>query len=165
VPNGYREVDARKLRENYVVSTLIDRLAAPPNSAFLHRYWYNVEDAIEFVRRDLQDLLNTKARHGRDVDKYAELSRSVYALGFPDVGSLEAEGSDNAEKIGRIIEIFLTRYEPRLTRVTAVPIKKDKPDARAMHFKINAYYSDAMYGDIDFNTTLELTTGHQKVEK
>src|SRR5437763_9691271 len=87
-----------------LMPSVLDRLIDPDSAGTAWRRGYGVEQMIEAVRRDVEDLLNTRQSHvGLSAD-YHEVNNSVIAYGLPDLTSLSAITSQQQEDIGRVIE-------------------------------------------------------------
>ena len=74
---------------------------------------------IDVVRRDLEDLLNTRLTNNDVPASFVEVSSSVVTYGLPDLSSLSADTAERRAEIGRIIERVIMRFEPRLRQVQA----------------------------------------------
>jgi type VI secretion system protein ImpF len=119
---------------------------------------------IDAVRRDLEDLLNTR-RTNPWLDKdFVEVQRSIEAYGVPDLAALDAYTPQQQEEIGRVIERIIGLFEPRLREVRASMLEPRDPHERNVRFRVDARLALDPAPEVAFETVLELTTGHASIE-
>src|SRR5262249_27140855 len=70
--------------------SLLDRLIDPESAGTAILIGYDERKMRDAVRRDLEELLNTRQTHVGLSPGYVELNRSILAYGLPDLVSLEA---------------------------------------------------------------------------
>src|SRR4051794_25081448 len=100
-----------------LVPSILDRLIDPrPPGAGRWRD-YGVAQATDAVRRDLEDLLNTHRSRGDLPAEFSELEHSIFTFGLPDAAGLTALAMEGSERIGRLVEEIIGRFEPRLREV------------------------------------------------
>jgi len=140
--------------------SLVDRLIDPDSGGTTARGGYSVEQVIAAVRRDLEDLMNTRLPVINLPAEYPELLRSPLAFGIADFGSVPTSTTAQQETIGRRIEDTIARFEPRLRDVHVI-LADENRGGRQMNvrFHIEARLSIEPYPDISFETIVELTTG------
>jgi type VI secretion system protein ImpF len=143
-----------------LIPSLLDRLlpegTSPASTA--RRDGASVEQLIEAVRRDLEDLLNTRQTQGDLPGYYEELTRSVFTFGVPDVSLLSTMAQDRFSEMGPMIGELIERFEPRLRDVRVVLAEKD-PLGREIRFHIEGRLRVEPFPELGFVTVLELTTG------
>ena len=90
------------------------------------------------VRRDLENLLNTRIVRSVPLDTYPELATSVVHYGLPDFSAVVLGAPEEREAFRARVQRTIARYEPRFrqTRVETVPTG-DEAD-RTLHLKITA---------------------------
>ena len=67
------------------------------------------------VRRDLEWLLNTRQNPDAVLlDKYPELSKSLYNYGLPDFTSMSFDNAKDRARLLRHLEATIRIFEPRL---------------------------------------------------
>ena len=90
------------------------------------------------VRRDLENLLNTRWQCRNVPPELDELRVSLVNYGIPDFSGARLSTSDGREKLRTIVEQSVERFEPRLTkvRVTVLP-PADELDRR-LRLRIDA---------------------------
>ena len=146
--------------------SILDRLTAETDAAGRSsRYGFDLQQMIDAVRRDLEDLLNTRRSAGRAVEAFAEVSNSVVAYGMPDLASMSASTESERAEVGRIIEGVINQFEPRLRDVRAHLVGGVDGKERSVRFHIQARLNVDPSPEIGFDTVLELTTGYASVKR
>src|SRR5262245_26583097 len=118
--------------------SMLDRLIDPDSQGTAWRHGYGVDQMVEAVQRDLEDLLNTRQSHAGLPEEYGEVLRSIIGYGLPDLTSLNALTPQQREEIGRVLEIVVAKYEPRLRDVRATMIDPGDGKQRTVRFRIDA---------------------------
>ena len=76
-------------------------------------------EILESIRRDVEDLLNTRNYHGIDLaDRYPESAKSIVGYGLPGADEVMVTDRGDLEELRKAIKETLERYEPRLMNVT-----------------------------------------------
>ena len=147
-----------------LMPSLLDRLTDPTSGGTAWRRGYGVEQMVEAVRRDLEDLLNTRqTTHGLSAD-FPETLSSVIGYGLPDLTTLNSYTTEQRGEIGRLIEQAVAHFEPRLKGIQAIMIEDGGGLERTVKFRIDARLSVDPAPEVAFDTVLELTTGHYLVK-
>jgi type VI secretion system protein ImpF len=89
------------------------------------------------VRRDLEDLLNTRSRPFAD-EGLEELGTSLVGYGLPDLTAADLGRAEARAALARLIEEVIRRYEPRLRAVRVRLSDEDEPIDRTLRFRIEA---------------------------
>ncbi len=115
------------------------------------------EDLKNSIRRDLENLLNTRVRIVEPGDEYPELRLSILNYGFPDLATVNI--ADQSKKLQLIdhLETLLITFEPRFKSV-AVSFRENKTDSvnRSLKFRIDAeLYADPLPEVVVFDSELE----------
>lgn len=142
-----------------IMPSLVDRLIDPEASGRGTRQGYDVQQAVDAVRRDLEDLLNSHLVYHENLSAWPELSNSILTYGMPDLASVQAYTAQQRENIGREIEATIARFEPRLRNVRARLVEGADKTNRAVRFHIEAELNMDPAPEVAFETVLELTTG------
>jgi type VI secretion system protein ImpF len=129
-------------RHRPLLPSLLDRLIdldpgvsrEPPSAR--HQVLREVKVSL---RRDLEHLLNTRARNlVWDPARMPELNKSLADYGLPDFTSVNLfTETDRARFCGEIEEI-IRRHEPRLANVRVVPVAEEEALDRSFSFRILA---------------------------
>ncbi len=127
---------------------------------------FDLQQMIDVVRRDLEDLLNTRRTARPSVEAFEETRTSVVAYGMPDLASVSTATESDRREVGRIIEEVIQRCEPRLREVHAHLAEDASGGAgRAVRFHIQARLAVDPSPEIGFETVLELTSGSASVRR
>jgi len=124
-----------------VLVSLIDRLidedpaqaleVVKPASSLLR-------DAKDNIRRDLENLLNTRLYRQADLTDYPELDQSVVNYGLPDFSSVQFSSAEHREYFRELIESTIIKYETRFRRVRVEITQAGDEHERTLYLKINA---------------------------
>jgi len=146
--------------------SLLDRLTDPGLNAVSDSQGYSLTQMIETVRRDLEDLLNTRQTCAGIPTLYTEVYDSIIAYGLPDMTMVNAATPGDRAKLGRVIERLVAKYEPRLrdVRATLVPSKTRLKSDPTVRFRLDARLNVEPSPEVGFQTILELMTGQAAVK-
>lgn len=147
-----------------LMPSIIDRLLDPDSMGTAWRQGYGVDQMVNVVRRDLEDLLNTRETGHLIPEAFVETRNSILSFGMPDMSTLTAMTSQQREEIGMMIASVVTRFEPRLKDVKATLLNPDEKRDQTVRFRIDARMRADPAPDVAFDTILELTTGHTRVQ-
>lgn len=149
-----------------LMPSLLDRLIDPESGGTAWRRGYGIEQMMDSVRRDLEELMNTRQSNTGMSEEFVETKRSVIAYGLPDLTSLDASTPQQREDIGRVIETVVAMFEPRLKDIRASMIDSgEKSKDRRVRFHIDAKLRVDPAPEVAFDTILELTSGHTDVKQ
>lgn len=108
------------------------------------------------VRRDLENLLNTRRRPLTWPPEMAELEQSLVNYGIPDFTGANAASAEIREDFRRIIETIVRQYEPRFHTVEVHLLDNTEPLERKLRFRIDALLkADPAPEPVVFDTVLE----------
>ncbi len=111
------------------------------------------------VRRDVEDLLNTRRRAVVVPAHLKEAGRSLATYGLPDFSGAGPAAGKEREQFARRIERVLADGDPRLTQVSVEVVAADDTD-RTLRFRISAMLrADPAPEPVSFDSTLEPATG------
>lgn len=163
----------RDLVDGYQPS-IYDRLTDPESIGTSDRRGYTEAQLMAVVRRDLEDILNTRRPSFEElgVDELHQVQKSVIGYGLPDFANLGSLSSNDRAEIGRQIAQAVAEFEPRLTDIEVVmkdPGKmkeamKGEYRHSAMYFHIAAKLRMDPCPPVTFETVLELTQGRHRIE-
>lgn len=133
--------------------SFIDRLCETRHSA-------SISEMREYLRRDLEDLLNT--RQGCDnIPQWCEQLRSSIAVyGLHNIETVDISSQEELLRLLSDIKNAIIRFEPRLENVE-VSITKDESGKQAwspfiLHLRIDAEMRMGNYLDrVVFNTMIQ----------
>src|SRR5262245_46359957 len=92
----------------------------------------------ESVRRDLQDLLNTRQAATEIYSDEAELAQSVLSYGLPDLTTLNPTVADQRRLLQQTVEHAIRRFEPRLMDVRVTSAVVDATSGRGLRLNVEA---------------------------
>lgn len=150
--------------EQGLLPSVLDRLIDPESSGTAWRRGYGVEQMEIAVRRDLEELLNTRQPLVERPEEFPETAASIVAYGLPDLTSFNAVSPQQRDAIGRAIETIIARFEPRLRDVRAALANSEIEKDRTIRFRIEAKLCLDPAPEVAFDTILELTTGRCSVK-
>jgi type VI secretion system protein ImpF len=123
-----------------------------------------VRQLQDSLRRDLEWLLNTRRTPEEPAPSSTELRRSVYSFGLPDFTNYTMRTTEDRHRLGRIMEIAIANFEPRLTNVI-VTVQDQSQTSRVLHFHIEALLRvDPAPERVFFDARLELSSSHYKID-
>lgn len=108
------------------------------------------------VRRDLENLLNTRFRVVSPGSEFSELQTSILNYGLPDLATVNIIDIDRKREFIQNLERVLKIYEPRFKTVkVSHQDNKDNTD-RTLRFRIDAtLYADPAPEIVVFDSILE----------
>lgn len=131
--------------------SVLDRLIDQQNS---HRF--SVQQLRNSVRRDLENLLNTRRSWLPINNKYPELAQSVLGYGLPDFTVMEMSSDEGCSWLCREIEKTIAIFEPRLTQVKVALRDNDFEQDRILRLRIDAVLlADPLPEPVVFDSELE----------
>jgi type VI secretion system protein ImpF len=148
-----------------MLPSILDRLIDPESKGTSWRSGYSEQEMLDVVRRDLEDLLNTRQSHQGLPDAFEQIESSILGYGMPDLTSFNAITPQQREEIGRILQKIVERFEPRLRDVRATLVAPGDSKEPTVRFRIDARLALEPSPDVAFETVLELTTGHSAVKQ
>lgn len=156
---------ARTEVERTVQQSVLDRLTDGEEAALGSTTWKeSVERLKRAVRRDLEWLLNTRRIAEPAPDQYAEVQRSMYHFGVPDITSLSRDAPDTYIRLQRYVEEAIELFEPRLANVRVSLVQDIDQDRRKLHFLIEALLRmDPTPEQVAFDTIIEMASGEVEV--
>jgi type VI secretion system protein ImpF len=117
------------------------------------------------VRRDLENLLNTRWRPASWPPKLDELDLSLVNYGIPDFTGASMSGPDEREELRRVIERIIRNFEPRFKTVTVTLLENTASLDRTLHFRIDALlFAEPAPEPVVFDSQLEPVTGNVEVK-
>jgi type VI secretion system protein ImpF len=98
----------------------------------------SLSEMQESVRRDLQDLLNTRQSATEMYPADAELAQSVLSYGLPDLTTLNPTVGDQRRLLQQTVEQTIRRFEPRLMEVRVTTAAVDPSSGRGLRLNVEA---------------------------
>jgi type VI secretion system protein ImpF len=146
--------------------SLLDRFLDPAFQRGDPLRGFSLSEMADAVRRDLEELLNTRRSDHRVPESCVEVRRSLIAFGLPDLTTLNATSPGQREEIGVKLAQIIELFEPRLKEVQAklVEVEADRKQ-RSIRYRIDARLSVEPAPEVAFETVLELASGRSSVTR
>jgi type VI secretion system protein ImpF len=144
----------------------------PASAARRRTTWeLSVQALKDALRRDLEWLLNTRRTPAAAPEELAELTRSVYHFGLPDMTSLSRTSPRDRERLARLVEEAVAIFEPRLSGVRVSVVEggngsggRGGEESRDVRFVIEGLLRmDPAPERVVFDTVLETPSGEYQV--
>lgn len=117
------------------------------------------------VRRDLENLLNTRVIWIPHDDEMTELHRSLVDYGVPDITSVNLASEAGRKAFLRRVERAIEIYEPRFIRVRVKELENAGYLDRTLRFRIDALMRAYPAPEpIVFDSSVEPATGNFEVK-
>jgi len=147
----------KKLRAS-ILDRLLDDEPQINIDADTNKY-HKLKNLRNSVRRDLENLLNTRHRIIQPAEELKQLELSLLNYGLPDLATINMFDMDKKQEFIETFESILKDYEPRFKSVkVSLQENTDKLD-RTVRFRIDALlYADPYPEVIVFDSVLEPVT-------
>ena len=154
-------------RKTTIVPSMLDRLLdeepqvsreAPKDDSRVLR---EIKDA---VRRDLENLLNTRARCLSWPPSLEELPASLVNYGLPDFTNTYARAVEDPDSMCKAIQFAIEQFEPRLRDARVDLLPSNVATERVLRFRIDAtLYVDPVEDKVFYSSSLEPVSGNFEV--
>jgi type VI secretion system protein ImpF len=118
----------------------------------------------ESIRRDLEDLLNTRRPLARELEGYDLARSSVVNYGLEDLSSFYPSSGNSAQDIQQAVRRCIAEFEPRLVGVSVV-VENSDPNRHEIRLHIEAtlpIYPSAE--KVSFDSMLDVASGIYSVD-
>jgi type VI secretion system protein ImpF len=117
------------------------------------------------VRRDLENLLNTRMRCLTAPAHLSELKQSLVQYGLPDFAAAGLGVAQDRDAICQLLQTAIRQGEPRFKTVAVQILGNSEPLDRTLRFRIDALLSaDPAPEPIVFDSILKPATGDFEVK-
>lgn len=148
--------------------SLLDRLSDADGgntAASGQRPYQLIGELRKSVRRDLENLLNTRWRCLPQAAIASGLESSLVNYGLPDFSGGHLQAAQNPDIVFDQIVQTIERFEPRLKNVRVAPLSAEPSVDRTLRFQIEAVlHVEPWHEQVRFNTVLEPATGKVSVK-
>jgi type VI secretion system protein ImpF len=118
---------------------------------------------MALVRRDIENLLNTKNFASLTGTEYGELQNSLFFYGLPDFTAQNPKSSSVRDELRQEVEKAIARFEPRLTNVVVVS-ETGTQEERNLGFKITGLLMvEPAPEPVTFDTHFDINKGQYTV--
>jgi len=149
-----------------LLPSIIDRLIEPrgEETGDLSGRGQTVRQLEESVRRDLQDLLNTRRAAVDGFPEDSELAQSLLTFGLPELTSFDPTIPEQRRNLQGIIETTICKFEPRLMDVQVKSISADASSGRGLRMCVEALLKVSPAPvPITFDTVVKAGSGEWQV--
>jgi type VI secretion system protein ImpF len=116
------------------------------------------------VRRDLENLLNTRRWCKSWPPHLEELERSLVNYGIPDITGMDLASADGRQQFRRILEVAIHTFEPRFKSVIVEILENTEAADRALRFRIDGLlHAEPAPEPVLFDSSVEPATGSVEV--
>jgi type VI secretion system protein ImpF len=117
------------------------------------------------VRRDLENLLNTRWRYQGWPESLDQLDLSLVNYGIPDITGADLRSTPGRERFRQVVERVIRHFEPRFQRVAVELLENADPLDHALRFRIDAMmYAEPAPEPVVLDSLLEPVTGNVEVK-
>ena len=128
-----------------------DRLTEEPKSQS-----QQLREMKKSLRRDLENLLNTRWSCASWPPNYEELDLSLVNYGIPDFTGVNMGGPDNQERLLQIVRRAIENFEPRLTKFTIEISDSGNRIDRRLSFRVDGLLQAEPFPEqVVFDTALD----------
>ncbi|MDH3326633.1 MAG: type VI secretion system baseplate subunit TssE [Gammaproteobacteria bacterium] len=118
-----------------------------------------IKELRESVRRDLENLLNTRRRCNDEMGRWELLEFTALNYGIPDATGINIGSDDAKAEFARVIEKIIMKYEPRFKSVSISVSNDASALDRTFRFRIDALLRvEPAVKPIVFDSSLEPVT-------
>jgi len=158
-------IDKKKKLRPSILDRLIDN--DPDNNVEVDPDQHQkLKDLRNSVRRDLENLLNTRFRMLEPDHEFTEVQKSLLNYGLPDLATVNITDVEKRKEFIQKLEVILKQYEPRFKTVKVNYMKNSESTDRTLRFRIDAtLYADPSPEIVVFDSILEPVTRTVNVEE
>lgn len=118
------------------------------------------------VRRDLENLLNTRFRMVEPDSEFTEIKKSLLNYGLPDLATVNISDDLKRKQFIQHLESILREFEPRFKSIKISYLENSDSLDRTLRFRIDAtLYADPSPEVVVFDSVLEPVTRTVNVEE
>lgn len=120
---------------------------------------HTLADLRAAVRRDLENLLNTRRRVIGWPEDLTELGTSIFNYGVPDILAENLATEARRKDVVAQLETAIRRWEPRFTKLAVALMENTDPTDRTLRFRIEAMIkADPQPEPLVFDSVVDPTT-------
>lgn len=118
------------------------------------------------VRRDLENLLNTRFRMQSPPEDFHQVELSILNYGLPDLATVNIADMEKKKAFTKNLEKTLKTFEPRFKSVKVIHIENKDSTDRTLRFRIDAtLHADPAPEIIIFDSVLDPVFRTVKIEE
>ena len=151
-------IDKKKKLRASILDRLIDNEPQSTVDLDTNKY-HKLSNLRNSVKRDLEDLVNTRYRIVGPPKDLAETVSSIINYGLPDLATINMSDTEFQQQFVEQFELILREYEPRFKSIKIDYIDNSNSLDRTLHFRIDAtLYADPYPEIIIFDSELDPVT-------
>lgn len=154
--------------EARITLSVLDRLldSEPGNTAELPMSrMRSLRELKQAVRRDLEWLLNTRRSILPLPEDSEQTEKSLMTYGLPDFSAVSVKSPAEQQRILRVLEETIERFEPRLRNVSVTLLAGMEAEG-SLRFRIDGRLQvDPAPEPVSFDTMLQLYSGEYEVKE
>ena len=137
--------------------SLLERLIDDnPGQPDRNKRGFDLKALRQSVRRDLENLLNSRVQWHLWPQSYTELSLSLLNYGLPDFSVMVVDSAEGRQTLCRAVEEAIRRFEPRFVDVEVSVPEQEHGMERVLRLRIQALlYADPEPLHIMFDSDVE----------
>jgi type VI secretion system protein ImpF len=140
-----------------LMPSVLDRLIDPASAGTEAQRGYTLNQMMEAVRKDLEELLNTRQTLDDAARSRERVRNSILGYGLPDFTSVPVTTPQQRQEIAQALEATVVRYEPRLRDIRVVPLDPEGGKQTMLRFRIEARLTVEPGPEVAFDTVTEQT--------
>lgn len=158
-------IDKKKKLRPSILDRLFDN--DPNNNVEIDRDQHQkLKDLRNSVRRDLENLLNTRFRMIEPDESLLQVKKSLLNYGLPDLATVNISDKEKRKEFIEHLESVLIEFEPRFKSVKVNYMENSDSLDRTLRFRIDAIlYADPSPEMVVFDSILEPVTRTVNVEE
>ena len=155
-------------RDQSLIPSVLDRLIDADPAAARDPAWsrgHLLRDVLHAVRRDLENLLNTRVRCKPLPADLREVHQSLVSYGIPDLCAASLGTDGERKEFCKALRAIIRRFDRRLQDVEVYLPEQDVAAERKVRFRIDAVLRvEPAPEPISFDSALSLATGTFEVK-
>lgn len=158
-------VDKKKELRPSILDRLLDDEPHIQVEADKNRHQH-IRELRNSVKRDLENLMNTRYRMVAPPEELTELETSILNYGLPDLATVNIADIEKKKAFTKQLEKILRDYEPRFKSVNVNHITNKDSTDRTLRFRIDAtLYADPAPEVVVFDSVLDPVSRTVNVEE
>jgi len=159
---------ARIDKKQELLPSIFDRLT--DNTHYSHDpampgSFQRIRELRESVKRDLENLLNTRFRITEWPENLEQLDASLVNYGLPDLATINLLDSTRRKNFCRFLEDTIQKFEPRFKNIEVSHVGNVDENDRSIRFRIEAVlHASPSPETVVFNSVLEPVSRSLKIE-
>ena len=131
-----------------------------------HGQHQKLKELRNSVRRDLENLFNTRVRMLEPDENYSQLQHSILNYGLPDLATVNLANIEKRREFVEEMQRLLLAFEPRFKTVNVSYIENGDTADRMLKFRIDGtLYADPSPEAVVFDSVLEPVSRNVSVEE